>query len=402
MREEVELRSPRDPGEEKVWHSFMHYAFEPEKPEEQWWERMRKIRQTEAQEKLGWYRGDELIATCGLIPFRSRLRGGRIPVGGITAVATPPENRFRGHARSMLRELLVLMRDRGIYTSALWPFYTGFYAAMGWAVSAEYCRFKFTVEDMRRLTSDFTMNREFEKFAGDDASPLNRVYSAWAEGYDLSVERGENWWQTRVLTLWDRKPYVYLCRDSSGAPAGYIVYFIEGDWKTRSLVVEEMAYTDLDTYRAMLRYVAGHVSQVKEYVVTVPSADPLWDWHLSGEVARRRGIMFRITDVRRALEALPCPESVSGAITVSVTDDFASWNEGTFRLEMEGGAVSLASGGGEPDLEIDIGALSRLYCGYRSIDQLLANGSVRSARSEVRDTLARVFPPRNIYMMEEF
>lgn len=402
MSHRMQLRGLRNQAEERAWDSFMHYAFEPEKDEEQWWETRRKMQETVAEEKLGYYRGDELVAACGLIPFRGRLRGSVIPLGGVSDVATPPENRFQGYARDMLWELLVLMRERNIYTSALWPFYVGFYAAMGWAVSADQLQFKFSDKDMHRLTRDFEMNRTFSRFSGDDTSDLDRVHSAWSRNYELTIERDPDWWQTRVLTLWDKKPYVYVCRNTAGDPVGYLTYFIEGDWEKRTLVIVDMAYVDLDTYRALLRFLAGHDSQVKEYRITVPPGDPLWDWHVTGKVARQQGIMFRIVDVIQALESLRYPESVRATVTMAVRDRFADWNDGAFRLEVEGGKAEITRDGGQPDFEIGIGALSQMYSGHRSTGQLVRNGAVRIGCDEVQGMLSRMFPPREVCMMEEF
>ena len=402
MSQRMQLRGLRSEDEERAWDSFMHYAFEPEKDVQQWLETRRKMQETAAEEKLGYYRGDEMVAACGLIPFRGRLRGSMIPLGAVSDVATPPENRFQGHARNMLRELLLLMRERNLCTSVLWPFYEGFYAAMGWVVSADHSQFKFSEKDMHRLTRDFEMNRTFSQFSGDDPSDLNRVHSAWGSNYELTIERDLDWWQTRVLTQWDRKPYVYVCRNTAGDPVGYLAYFIEGDWEKRTLVVVEMAYVDLDTYRAQLRFLAGHVSQVRQYRITVPPNDPLWDWHVTGKVVRQKGIMFRIVDVMQALEFPRYPESVRATVTVAVRDPFADWNDGVFRFNVQGGKAEVTRDNGQPDFEIGIGALSQMFTGHRSAGQLVASGALRIACREVQGMLSRVFPPRQVYMMEEF
>lgn len=408
MSGKEKFRSPESESEERAWDSTSHYAFSPDRSEEDWRELVDRLPPRTFMDKRGLFRGERLVSACGLMPMTLRSRGTMLPCGLVTEVATPPEHRRKGYCRGMLRALLYEMKERGLFTSALWPFSEAFYEALGWATCAETSGFTLGMEDMRRLADRFGREScsrgEFARASEKDIETLDRVYSAWAARYDLTVNRCPDWWRSTILAQWGRPVHFYLYCDPSGDPAGYVGYTIKdmGNWE-HTLTVVDLAYRDLDAYRALLHFLLLHDSQVMQYRINVPAGDPLFDLHVSGRVRRYRGVMFRIVEVERALAALELKGLPPGSLVVDLQDPMLECNDGLFRLTtgMHEPRVQRVAGL-EADVSMPVNALAQLYSGYRTVEQLLHSGSVRSESADAVRLLSLVFPPRETALMEDF
>ncbi len=408
VSEKIELRGIESEREEQAWDFASRYAFSPDKSEEDWRTLVDALPPRTFMEKRGFFSGDRLVSACGLMPMDLRSRGKLLPSGLVTEVATPPEHRRKGYCRGMMGALLNEMKERGLFTSALWPFSPAFYEALGWATCAETSGFTFGVQDMRRLAEGFGRQScsrgEFVRASEEDVETLNRVYSTWAEQYDLTVDRDPDWWRSTIFAQWGRPVHFYLYRDPSGNPAGYVGYTIKdrGNWEF-TLTVIDMAYRDLDAYRALLHFLFIHDSQVTDYRVHVPAGDPLFDLHVTGSVRRYRGIMFRIVEVERALEALQLTGLPPGSLVMQLEDPMLECNDGLFRLTTgtaEPSAERVAAG--EPDVSMSVNALAQLYTGYRSAEQLVHSGSLRSDSADAVRLLSLLFPRRETALLEDF
>ena len=66
-----------------------------------------------AENTVGAYRGEKLLAAAQLNPYTLNLRGQKIPVSYIVGVETTPEERGSGAAGALMRELLTQSAERG-------------------------------------------------------------------------------------------------------------------------------------------------------------------------------------------------------------------------------------------------------------------------------------------------
>lgn len=76
-----------------------------------------------AENTVGAYRGEKLLAAAQLNPYTLNLRGQKIPVSYIVGVETTPEERGSGAAGALMRELLTQSAERGCYLTLLMPFF---------------------------------------------------------------------------------------------------------------------------------------------------------------------------------------------------------------------------------------------------------------------------------------
>lgn len=371
-------------------------------------------------DRYGLYDGDDLLTVCKHIPFQRRVRGDFHAVDGLSAVASPPESRRRGYVREMLHGSLAASRENDVYLSALWPFKRSFYAQYGWATCIRAVNHELDPDALA-----FTRGHrhgEFVVLDADDWERCDAVHDAHGEGYELTLDRTEEWWRKRVFTGWEDDPFVYGWEreavsgsgatgdlsegqsESDGELAAYAAYSVDSGDDGGTLTVHDMAWVDHDARLALLRFFADHDSQVETVAFWSSEHDDVLDVVPDpddGTAELQLGAMFRLEDVPAALEALSYPADVTADLVLEVDDPLAEWNDDTYRLTVEDGSGTVERTGEDPDAELGVGALSQLYVGYRGAQDLATVGEL-SADDAAVDSLARVLPERKTLLREGF
>lgn len=419
---------PDERGDE--FDAFMRYAFSPTEgpydPEEA------DDHDTIADTR-GLFDGDEPVAVCAHHTFSLRIRGDDREVAGLSAVASPPEHRRRGNVGRMLRESLAEYRDRGVHVSTLWPFEYPFYAAYGWATASRYRHLTAPpeqlgfVDDLIATAGDDAGS--FRRLDGDDSPAVKPVLAAMADRYDLTMDWTEEWWRERALQGWKTDPFVYGW-ERDGELRGLCAYSFDddagdaGDADAPILRVTDVAVADDEAWFQLLRFFRNHDSQVAEVRIRAPPDAPLLDLvedPRAVDCEVRTGPMVRLVDVAAALEALDPDPEIEAAFSLSVADPLVDRNDETFRVAVADGAVAVEpTGGGEDgetavaetggpdpdaadaaDAAADIGALSQLYVGYKSVDEAVRSGGL-AVDSALAADLRALFPPRTTHLREGF
>ncbi|WP_207588703.1 GNAT family N-acetyltransferase [Halomontanus rarus] len=375
------------------------------------------------------------LSVCRHHWFDARVRGDFHAAPGLSAVATPPENRRGGFVRELLRRSLEEYRERDARFSLLWPFEYGFYRQYGWDTSN-----KRTVYECDPETLAFTAGERkgsFSRIEADDYESLVPVYETHASEYALSLARDGEWWRHRVFSSWETDPFVYAW-ERDGEVRGYLTYTIEEEREAGgengrdepTMDVDELAFVDHEAYLALLSFCYNHDSQVGRVRLPAPEESRLLD--LVGDPAGvdctvEPGPMVRIVDVAETLSALsysglerlesfePFEAGDRLRVTLAVEDPLVEWNDGVFGLsvspengigEDSDGAMTCerepATPSADPDATIDIGALSQLAVGYRSAKTLERAGRLAVSGERVTETLAALFPSTPVYLREFF
>ncbi|QDX41332.1 enhanced intracellular survival protein Eis [Salarchaeum sp. JOR-1] len=390
---------PDDRTEE--FRSFVTYAFRPESGPHDPDEDDEPPEPAQVGDPYGVFDGDDLLAVCRHYWFTARVRGDTHPMAGLSAVATPPENRRRGLVRDMLAESLREYRDRDTYLSALWPFKHPFYAQFGWATATEYVTHE-CPPDALAFARDAELPGTWSRLDADDWNRLPDVLAAHGERYELTLDRTEEWWRKRVFRGWDTDPYVYCWRDATGTDRAYVVYRVASD-DGKTLTVQDAAWTDYDAYLAILGFLADHDSQVETVRLRGPVDSPLLDVvDDPGEVETTvsAGPMVRLVDVAAALTAFDYPP-VDATLTISVSDALADWNDDSFRLTVTDGTPEIERTTADADLALDVGTLTQLAVGHRTIRDLARTRALR-ADDDTLDTLRDLFPETTTFLREGF
>lgn len=399
---------PLPDGAEDEFREMVSYAFSPEDG---------PFDAEEADEvpppaRLGDKRGvfdaaGDLLAVCRHYWFDAPLRGQTVDLGGVSAVASPPENRRRGVVRFMLAESLREYRESDVAFSALWPFKHPFYERMGWGVATRYATHELAPEQLAP-TREHTSGTIW-RATPDDWEALQRVRAEHGAPYHLDFEQGGEWWEHRVFHSWDTDPYVYAWDGDGGETRGYVVYTITDGDGGRVLSTTDLAYADPDARRNLLRFLADHDSQVSTLkLTTTDDVDLVGLVGDDGEVetTMKAGAMFRVVDVA-GLERLDYPESVEAAVTLRVEDDLADWNDDTFRITVADGTATVERVDHDPEIEANIAALSQLVAGFRTTAELRVRDGLTVERKEgtktdALDALDAAFPTHPTMVREGF
>ena len=385
-----------------VFFEYTKYAFGPESGPVEYDPDEHESEQTSLGERRGLFDGsDDPRCVCLHYWFQSFIRGEWHSAPGLSAVASPPENRREGYVGQLLEHSLEEYRSRGARFSLLWPFRTSFYRQFGWDTCASHRVYSCEPSVLSFARTDAGRYRPVD---ADEFEVLEPVYEEFSRRYTLPVDRDGDWWRHRVFSMWESDPYVYAW-ERDGELRGYLVYTVEGDWNDRTLQVRELVFADHDALLALCAYCANHDSQVSKVEFTLPTDVDLLDIvpepeDLDCEI--KTGAMARIVDASEALSAVQYPD-VDADVTLSVHDSVADWNDGTYRLgvEDETGTCERLSSSHDADVTLDISALTQLVVGYRAASDLERTGRIDAA-SEAVSTLDRLFPRAETFLVTRF
>ncbi len=230
-----------------------------------------------------------------------------------------------------------------------------------------------------------------------------------ADRYDLTMDWTEEWWRERALQGWKTDPFVYGW-ERDGDLRGLCAYSFDDDSDDADdtvMRVTDVAVADDEAWFQLLRFFRNHDSQVAEIRIRAPPDAPLLDLvedPRAVDCEVRTGPMVRLVDVAAALEALDPDPAVEAAFTLSVADPLVDWNDGTFGVAVADGDVSvepLDSEAADADAAVDVGALSQLYVGYRSVDEAVRGDGLAADPATAAD-LRALFPPRTTHLREGF
>lgn len=345
-------------------------------------------------DRYGLYTDGELVSTCKLYELDAWIRDGYGPIGGLGAVATPPEHRRNGYIRELCRGVLAEFENRGAGLVTLWPFETSFYANLGWATANHVTSYECPPGALPGHDAAGRMR----PFSADEWERLRPTERAHGEGLALSLRRSERWWRERTLTNWTggTEPYVYAY-ERDGEVAGYLTYTVADD-ETETLSVDVLAYADEEAYRALLSFLGTHGAQIERVAFTRPEGAGLFDRvdepeRVDCEV--HPGPMVRLTSVD-ALAFYTLPGDLD--CTLAVTDPLAGTERGS-RLTVEDGEVSVTEGDDPASAAatVGIGTLTQLVVGTHGVEEAIRLGGLTVEDDAVQQDLASVFTPQPVY-----
>jgi predicted acetyltransferase len=312
-----------------------------------------------------------LQAVVAVIPYQIYLGAEvTVPMGGIASVSSLPASRGKGYAGSCLKYSLERMHDAGQVVSTLFPFSFEYYERFGWAWTGVSRTYETPTRILRPAAET-----EYVRAAGEsDRTSIYAAYAEFARRYRGPVARTEQMWN-QVLNSSDTEyRYTYLF-ERDGRVEGYLTYLGGKREQTR---LREMIVLTARARRGLLGLLRRHEMQIDKFKWEAPEDDQLWSILMHSDIETRISptTMGRVVDVPAALKAWRPDKSESGRVFLAVTDTAAPWNQGTWRIEFEGGEVTAVSTNDAPQLSLDIKALSQAYFGTPSVAEVRAAGHI--------------------------
>ncbi len=329
------------------------------------------------------------VATFGTMRKTLNIGFGRfLETQLVTAVTVRTSHRRRGLLRRMMSEDLRIAREDGVAMAALTASEGTIYGRFGYGVAS----FERTVKV--DTTPRFQMRHEPVGLV-EIAEP--RVLLEVAPAVFDRVHRrtpgsiGRQEWYRQLASgslgrdgKEDPAIKVALHYGPGGAVDGYVSYkFLGWDTKPHTVEVVDFIAATHEAYLELWQFLAAIDLVERVTWEEAPLDDPL-TWALEDPRCidssdSRDMLWLRILDVAKALEARSYP--VDGRLVLEVLDPLGL-TDGTFALEVSGGqaAVERLQTPGEPDLTLDVSALSSVYLGAVCPVTLTAAGLIRDHR----------------------
>ena len=320
----------------------------------------------------------QIVASLILYPFTAFVRGQRVPIAGVGSVAVSPEHRRRGVGETCMRAALRELRQRGSALSALYAFRGSYYRKLGYGPVE-------TVHQIATAAANLPHSdeaRRVRRLMLPDRPLVQALYDRVAPQGHFALERPAAWWSRRLWTY--PGEWVVYEGKRRGQIEGYLYYEVEtsrGPFKLAVTLGEFVAATP-EAHRGLVGHLASLADQVEEIHYAAP-ADGVWltllktaqNLRPGAEIAAfldtggaAHGAMFRITDVKTALEALPVGSTARGELALEVADPILTQNARTYRVSAREGRLRVAPYRGlrAPRLSVPVDVLAQLYAGALS------------------------------------
>ena len=381
---------PLAPADHETYRRFTRYAFAAERgPVED-----AEPFDTDLFDLRGLY-DDGLVSGCKRYHFEAQVRDQVETVGGLGALATPPEHRSRGYARALCRAVCREYAEEGVDVVTLWPFSTSFYRRLGWATANDLHE----AEAPPSALPAHDPAGEFRRLSTEDWRRLRRVETAAADGVTLSMRRSEAWWRERTLSDWagDTTPFVYGY-ERGDSLAGFLVYTVDDAADNeRTLSVSALGHVDEEAHRSLLEFLRRHGPQIDRVDLQLATATGLFDRLDDPDAVtceRVAGPMARLTGLD------PLADLDWGvSVTLAVTDDLLDVTDTTVRVSGDGLERGVDA---DPDATVDVGTLTQLYLGRHDPATARRVGGLTVHEDDATTPLATAFPERPVCLREFF
>lgn len=373
---------------ERIRAISFHYPLN----EEEAAERQAEVTDEQLRQSWGCFTDEgEMMACIINNDFRMRFDGRIVKMGGIGGVATLPEYRYGGAVKAIFAKLLRTAREEGEVFSALYPFSHEFYRKAGYEQIIPIVEYHFQPD----LVSGYKHTGWTKRMKkGDDIGPMREVYAAYAERYNLMLDREDE--RFRIGDPFGRDQHTMLLGDERGAQA-YLFYWTEQGSDGKVLYVKDIAFADAEGFRMCLGYL-GRMSADYAFVkLCLPADIPLREMVPSPydiTIRFREQPMARTTNVPKALEIMKKPEDAS--FTIRVEDHFLPENSGNFRVTAQGVSETEE----ESDIEVSQQALTLMMLGALGLYEAEYRTDVKVYSN--RDMLERVFVKKPLFISDYF
>jgi predicted acetyltransferase len=293
-----------------------------------------------------------------------------LPMGGVCGVACLPAARGRGYAGVGVKFALERMREVGQVISVLDPFHWGFYQGLGWDWIGGQRRYALPT---RILPSD-PETENVRAATLTDRQSIADLYRSFAHRYRGMLTRNDRDWGWILDDRPKEHTYTYVY-EKDGRMEGYLTY--RGGKREETRLREFITIT-ARAQKALVGLLRRHAMQIEKVVWPAPLDDNLWCWfyHWDIETKIRPMTMGRIVDVPAALRLWKPGGLPNAEVLVAVIDENAPWNTRTWRIEMEAGVVEVRLTHADPQVAVDIRALSQAFFGTPTLDHLRASDRV--------------------------
>jgi predicted acetyltransferase len=380
----IEIRPCRDDAEMKALDGVASYVFANNQPDDP--DRPQVLI---PDWTMAAFDDGKLVTSFGSYPFRVRLNGRPVPMGGVTAVGTLPTHRRRGFLRKVMTAGHERMKEENQPFAILWASMAAIYQRFGYGVGSVQVRYRV---DPRQAAFAFDepLRGAVEFVRTDEAMAITKpLYVEYSAPRNLNLHRAPVMWEQQVFRPENKGEPVYTAvyRDDTGVPRGYVVYQTRDIERqeigpSQRLTIRDWVALDADAYRGLWEFLRSH-DLVFEIDARAPFGDddPVPNLLLEPRQLNRAtkdGVWMRVVDVQAGLPLRPYGSR--GELTFEVAgDSMCPWNNGTYLLETDGAATEVSRTARSAELSMRPNSLASLVAGQSTATKLHRAGLIEVA-----------------------
>lgn len=315
------------------------------------------------------YLNGEPAGAYGISPMTATRGEATYQCAGVLAVAVMPHIRNSGVGGIMMRQALRDYYDKGYELAHLYGFRETWYRQFGYEVAGVRYRLSVEVPFFPKVRGDLPVRQ----FGIEGVERIKACYETFAHrrsGFNL---RHNGQWERIFPTESNRTIY------AAGDPVeAYIVLQHQANfWEEQEII--EFVWSTKRGYDAMLAVLAGIGKNKTKVTWFEPSDSPFraFYWDRGASISLTNTLMYRVINVKKALEGLK--PKVSGSFTIEVADEDLPENAGPWRVAFSPEKVTVEKTT-DAGLKIDVRQFAQALLGEPSLAYLAMNELV-----EVRD-----------------
>lgn len=339
-------------------------------------------------------RGSEVLGTAASADFAQNISGGVLAMGGVTGVAVAPHAAGQGIAKTLMRQLLEMIRERNQPIACLYPSTSRLYRSVGFESAGIWAQHAVPISEVHKRPGEGV---SIEVAGPEIYDTLRHLHEEQARSTNGWAVRDEWWWAYLKHDAETTKVHqrIFVASTSEGPCAAAVVRHTKDsgsptasyDFDIADLFGRPEGFRAIVAALATQGTMAGRVLTVLPY----PELDAITDRPETSRRTNQMPWMERIIDVEAALTGRPVGH-FSGALHLAIRDDILSANAGNYVLEIDPTSDRLlVTPGGNGTVAMDIATLAPLYTGYRTASQLAASGRITGATAADLDCLDRCF-----------
>jgi predicted acetyltransferase len=320
--------------------------------------------------------------------------GRAVPSSQVLQFATPPEHRAKGWGAELLTRLLAELHSSGVPTATLRASTSAFYRTVGFEFAGDWSAYEVACEYLPRKLAPWRARQ----LALDELAPVFELYERVAPARHGAFVRDRRWWAKFTREQGEHPATCFLLESGEGRPMGWaMVAFAWGPvapgaaWRNPIEVLDWGCLPGAE--RGLLALMAGWAPMGGYLQWSGPDPDPvlfaLGDEH--AVMRARYHWMLRLVDVAAAFAARPYPEGVRGEVAFTVADPVCPWNQGGWRLAVDGGKAEVTRAAVAPTARAEPRGLAALFTGFADAALLGAAGLLAGFGERELDLLRAAF-----------
>ncbi|MEE2040536.1 GNAT family N-acetyltransferase [Nocardiopsis sp. CT-R113] len=344
--------------------------------------------------------GDRIVGATNHFPFEMALPGGPRAVAGVTGVGVWPTRRRRGVLSALMRRQLADIHASGGRYAALWASEGAIYDRFGYgAASMEMSATVRLPHTALRADAPRDPALEVELHQpGEVLAEMARVHREVAAVQVGQFQRDDLWWSRIIRDVPEeragRSPLKAAVVRGPDGPLGYALYRTRADWEWGvggphgEVFVKELTATAPAARTALYEHVLSRDLTTATHLKDVAVDDPLWSLVVDRQriaASVHTALWVRLVDVPGALSERSYAAPVEAVVEVS--DRYAPWNAGRWRIGADRGGARVESTQDAPDVSLDVSHLGAAYLGQHTLSSRVAAGVVTEHTPEAAERL---------------